>query len=519
MKRCVKIMLIMFMIITLCSCSGNKVNLLKPQASKVPNSVSTTNQNNNVSSNPENSTIPKKIILVKKADKTKYLLSNGIKIDYKDITIETKNGTAIVRCMQISGLKDKSIEEKLNKSIEDNLVIEVRSYALEKDLKGEQLNNLYCVIQLNANNLLSISLRDFYSEPIYGFLYRLTDGERLYLKDIFTEGTDYISLLNRNVTESIICGTKADNHSFDGGIDYEEYLKAPFTTINTDQNFVLSNSTLYIIFFKGEGGFERRFSIPIALASIDDYMDATDRYSGTERKTQLYTDLIIRHNNNFFTSSSSIIKRTNGDIWVTSNVISGLRDDTFEKSINTTIKTKVDEVLKEKYLDSLVKDPTQDPRREFVAIIDSNVLFNNYGVLCISRNVIGSNYMYNKDLDKLYTIFSFDLIKKRPLDTKIILNDYIIKNNVTEEIFTNLVKESLKKELVNSSINIIDELCSKVNYSIIKEKSFIYFGEGDTTQIHVYFKQDSINGLPSNIDCDFPLSSIKNGAPEDFFGW
>ena len=113
----------------------------------------------------------------------------------------------------------------------------------------------------------------------------------------------------------------------------------------------------------------------------------------------------------------------------------------------------------------------------------------------------------------------FDLIKKRTLDTKIILNDYIIKNNVTEEIFTNLVKESLKKELVNSSINIIDELCSKVNYSIIKEKSFIYFGEGDTTQIHVYFKQDSINGLPSNIDCDFPLSSIKNGAPEDFFGW
>lgn len=507
------------MLITLCSYSGCKVSSPKPQASKVPNSVSTTNQNNDGSINPENSPIPNEIILVKKTDKTKYLLTNGIKIDYKDITIDTKNGAATVRCSQISGLKDKSIEEKLNKFIKDNLVIEVRNYAVEKDLKGEQLNNLYCVTELNANNLLSVSLRDFYSEPIYGFLYRLSDGKRLYLKDIFTEGTDYVSLVNRNVIESIIGDAKADNNAFDGGTDYEEYLKAPFSTINPDQNFALSNSTLYIIFLKGEGGFERRFSIPIALSSIDDYMDVTDRYSGTERNTQLYTDLIIRHNNNFFTSTSSVIKRTNGNIWVTFDAISGLRDDAFEKSINATIKTKVDEVLKEKCLDSLVKDKAQDPRRDFVAIIEFNVLFNNYGVLCLSGNVIGPNYMNNKDLDKLYTVYSFDLIKKRPLDTKMILSDYIIKNNVTEEIFTNLVKDSLKKELTHRNATNADDLCSKVNYSLIKEKSFVYFSESEITQIHVYLKQDSINGLPSNIDCYFPLTSISKGAPEDFFGW
>jgi hypothetical protein len=519
MKRSISVMLFMIMLTTLCGCSKDKATSPKPQESKPPISASTTSVNNDGSSNPESPPIPKEIMLFKKADKTKYLLTNGINIDYKNTSISTKNGEATVRCLQISGLKDKSIEENLNKSIQDNLEIEVRNYALKKDLKKEQLNNLYCVVQLNANNLLSISLRDFYSEPVYGFLYRLTDGQRLHLKDIFTKGTDYVSLLNRKVIESIIGEAKPNNYAFDGVIDYEEYLKAPFSTINPDQNFALSNSTLYIVFLEGEGGFVRRISIPIALASIDDYIDVTDRYSGTERKTQLYTNLIIRHNNNFITSIGNVIKRSNGNIWPTSYEISGLRNDVFEKTINTTLKTEVDEALKEKCLDSLVKDKTQNSVEDFVAIIRSGVLFNNYGVLCISRTVIGPNYMPNKDLDKLYSVYSFDLIKKRLLDTKVILSDYIIKNNVTEDIFTNLVKENLKKELTNINAKNIEELCSKINYSLIKERSFVYFSENDTTEIHVYLKQDSINGLPSNIDCRFPLSSISNGVPEDFFGW
>jgi len=518
MKRSKAIMLFIIMLITLCSCSRGTVISPGPQESKSPISASTTSVDNDDSSNPENSQIPKEIILVKKVSKTKYLLTNGINIEYKDTSISTKNGTATVRCIQISGLKDKAIEKKLNKSIQDNLEIEVRNYALKKDLKEEQLNNLYCVLQLNANNLLSITLRDFYSEPIYGFLYRLTDGQRLHLKDIFTNGTDYVSLLNRNVIESIIGEAKANNYAFDGVIDYEEYLKAPFSTINPDQNFALSDSTLYIIFLEGEGGFAGRISIPIALSSIDDYIDVTDRYSGTQRKTQLYTDLIIRHNNNFITSIGNVIKRPNGNIWSTSYEISGIKAAAFEKAINTTLKTEVDEALKEKCLDSLIKDKGQNSAENFIAIINSGVLFNNYGVLCISRTVIGPNYMNNKDLDKLYSVYSFDLIKKRPLDTKMILSDYIIKNNVTEDIFTNLVKESLKKELTNINAKNIEELCSKINYSLIKERSFVYFSGEPTTEIHVYLKQDSINGLPANIDCCFPLSSISKGVPENFFG-
>jgi len=81
------------------------------------------------------------------------------------------------------------------------------------------------------------------------------------------------------------------------------------------------------------------------------------------------------------------------------------------------------------------------------------------------------------------------------------------------------VKECLKSELTNINANNIAELCSKVNYSLIKERSFVFFSALDNPQIHVYFMQNCINGLPANIDCSFPLSIINKGAPEDFFGW
>lgn len=505
----------MIIFITLCcGCDGTSK---KPEKSKNPNDASKIKDE--VSINTDAIIKPKEIVLVKKTDKTKYLLTNGIKLTDKEIACDTKNGTATLTCIQISGLKDKSIENRLNKAIIDNLEIEVKNYVLEKDIKGEALRYFYTNAVLNANNLLSVSLVYFYSEPIYGLLYRLTDGERLYLKDIFTAGTDYVSLLNTKVIEGIIGEVKANNYAFDGITHYEDFLKEPFSTINPNQNFVLSNSNLYIVFLPGEGGFVSRISVPIALSSIDDYVDVTDRYSGTERKNHLYTDLIIRHNNNFFTSISNVIKRTNGDIWVDYNEISGIRNDSLEKIINTTIKTGVDETLKEKYLDSLAKVPKTNSGKDFVSLIRTNPIFNNYGILCIEKDVLGNDYSRNKDLDKLYTVYSFDLIKKKLLNTKMILSDYIIKNTVTEEIFTNLVKESLRKELTNIHASNIDEICSKVSYSLIKEKSILYFSGDSVTEINVYFKQANINGLPSNMDCHFPLSKINKSVAEDFFGW
>ena len=102
-------------------------------------------------------------------------------------------------------------------------------------------------IALSANNLLSVSTTYFDSNPIHGLLFRLSDGKKLGLKDIFTKGTDYVSLLNKQVELAIL----------EGEIDEGEILYKPFSGIKPDQEFLLNYSDLYIISEREKEGLSR----------------------------------------------------------------------------------------------------------------------------------------------------------------------------------------------------------------------------------------------------------------------
>jgi hypothetical protein len=444
---------------------------------------------------------PQETGLIKKPNKTKYLLSNGVEILREDKTITTEKGEVTISLPKAFGLKDKALEERLNKSIEGDIENEVKDYV---DERVEKPTALYPIIELNANNLLSISLRDLYSPPLYGFLYRLTDGKRLYLKDIFTTRTDYVPLINQKVVEGILMK--------DG--EEENLLSKPFTTIKQDQNFVLSEAALYIVFHAGEEGFVERNSVSIPLLTVDDYMDVTDRYSGTERKTQDRSDLIIRKNNVFFTNNSRIVKKANGDVWTYYPQISGLKDAAFEEVINNKIKDGANEVVNNKYLDGLVK--VKDQMNDYTALIQMQVAFNYYGVLCIRRDV--RSFDSSKDLQQFNIVYSYDLIKKKATNPKDMIRDYISRNKDLEGIFTKLIRDGLTSKYGS----IINEINSYIDYSFIMDKGQINFSKyylEDEMKIEVHFNANALKGISYTMDSEVLFKDIIKDKPEDFFGW
>lgn len=498
MKRIIAIIIMLLFSISLSGCSQTQSNNVSGNNPSKPGSSSSEGGTAELSDHEV-----KEIKLVKKPDKAKYLLSNGIEILNEEKTITTSKGKVTMPFPKIAGLKDKEVEKGLNKAITDDIEREIKNYA---DENSEVPMELYTYIELSANNLLSISLRDFYSDPICGFLYRLTDGKMLHLKDIFTEGTDFIPLVNNKVVEGILVRQEEE----------ENYLSEPFKTIKQDQSFDLSDSNLYIIFSAGENGFLQRGSICIPLSQIDDYVDVIDKYTGTESKTQEKLDIMNRENNIFTTLKGDVTKKTNGDIWSHYPEISGLRDTAFEAVINNTIKEGIDEVINNKYLDGLAK--VKDQEKDYIALIDMSISFNHYGILCIRREVMG--YDTSKNLQQFTKFYSFDLVKKKLVNSKDMIRSYIGKNSALNESFTNLVIKDLENIYSANGDDFKNKISANVDYSFIMGKgqlSFSKYYPEEEMMIVVHFKGNTFKDIPYSLDCQVPFKSLIKGEPEDFF--
>jgi phosphate transport system substrate-binding protein len=445
------------------------------------------------------------IKLVEKANKTRYLLTNGIKIKYSNMTIKTEKGDTGIMLPQLEGLANKSVEDKLNTNIKKDVEDEVKLYASEMDQEPYFAG---VNVLLNANNLLSISITGYYTPPVHGLLYRLTDGKRLYLKDIFTEGTDYVSLLNREVTEGILAGD----------IPEENLLKEPFKSISPDQNFSLSPSALYVVFHKGESGFNKRSSVSVPLKDIDPYLDVMDRYSGTERKTQLHSELFVRTNNIFLTNKGEVYKRDSSSLWLYYPEVSGLRNPELEKKINSKIKASIDELKDSSIFNDLPKGEAYG--KECNAVIEFTASFNHYGILSIERHVF--TFTPENPFENLHKVYSFDLTNRKEIESKEIIERYFSTDPAFKYIFVDNVKESLKQQCLSNGIELKDAADYNIDYSYIERNSSIYFTkywEEDEICIHASFILKTPAGKPFRADCPVPLKAVFQGVPEDFFGW
>lgn len=453
------------------------------------NQEATSKENNNAKQ-----TSKQNIKLVVKPYKTKYIQSNGITIDSLEKKISTSKGKATLYLLQIHGLKNKDIESKINKDIEESINNNIQNYV---EGSNEKPDSFYTAPELNANNLVSISLYSDYSGFREGLLYRLSDGKRIFLKDLFTEGTDYVSFLNRKIIEKILLGYG----------DESEFLREPFSTIAPDQSFSISVSNLNIIFHKDQSGFAVDYVISIPLVEIDDYVDLLDKQKDPGKEIYENTRNIVKHNNIFVTETQEPVQEKNGNFNLRFPVISGMRNPVMEKRVDKFIRDSLNEV-KESY-------PTASGER--YVDIEMYSSFNCYDYLCIVWQGFSDPSQagpWPLQL-KAYTI---DLKTGKLVNPKEMLNNYANNNEAFKAAFTKKILSDLRYYAGNMNIDNIEKHGTDSAYSFLVNNSTIYFleyGSSDEPKIAVYFRENLISTTPISVEASFVTD--LNTPPELFF--
>lgn len=481
MKRSIGIITILLFSILLSSCSTKNETITREMDTFKPS--------------------PKQEIkLVPKSNKIKYLQSNGIAINSIEKFIDTPKGEAKITLTQIDGLKNKDIENKINKDIEENMISCVKN-PIETSTEKPFASSY---VELNANNLISITIHTYFSGFREGLLYRLSDGKRLYLKDIFTEGTDYVSLLNRIIIEKIL-----------GGYDEEsDILRVPFSTIAPNQAFTINETSIGILFREGEAGFALDYEIRILLSEIDDYVDLIDKQKDLDKSIYEKPYNTLKYNNIFFNESNERIQTKDGNVSLTYPIISGMENPDIENNINKTIGAKADEILDSYYLKDL---KTLSMYVEGDVTLNMHVSFNYYDYLCITW----SRYLYPSESglpDISLEAYTFDLKTGKLVDEKKLFNSYANNNEAFKAAFTEKILEDFKyftgdKNIARKMIHGTDTA-----YDYLLKNSKIYFicySLSDEPRIRVYLEENLIS--PNAFEAEAGLNTVLHTAPNLFF--
>lgn len=457
------------------------------------------------------STTMHQVKLNPKTERAEYLQMNALQISSNDETITNSNITSTCSISQINGLKSKDIQNKINDAIKRDVKDVIKSYSEKSD---ETIQFYGSFSEFNYNNLISISINSYDFNLIGGLVYNIADGNRIYLKDLFTEGTDYVSLLNRKIIEKILSGSEEES----------ELLREPFSSISPDQNFALSFSNLKIIFHRGEAGFVRDYYIDIPIWEIDDYMDILDRQIPDVSQFEKPYNA-IRKNNIYANNISDVVNTSRGSLVINYIEIRGMKDKVIEDSINSLIKGKVDEALN--YV-KLQEEKSQDPL-EMYRSIEINVTLNCYDYLSLTMysNLGEPVNFFNRDSEypDMPAIYTFDLKSGKQVDFMDMLNDYSSKNPDFKLGFTEVVKNELRVQFSTEGLNpdslseIYDRLDNTIDYSFIINNSMIYiqgpFNYPEEPWVYVSFKRGPISEFLRTASFRF-YENLKI-MPEDFF--
>ncbi|MDF2889738.1 MAG: hypothetical protein K0R80_105 [Clostridia bacterium] len=224
-------------------------------------------------------------------DERRFIYNNGLELDYDSHETRDEDRTLISNYYPvISGLKDKSVQDKINKELaelaktqlqklEADLPITIKDKILRFDHKRA---NAY--ISYNFNNIIFVEYgaaidatfkeNEYY--PLYkdfSYGYDLNTGDRIELDDIFKAGSDYKTKLNNFICQYII------ENNYD---DYEtEMMSKPFQGIRDNQSFTLRLDGLMIILDEKNDEFvNKQYSdrIYIPLKTIGDDLYIFDKY-------------------------------------------------------------------------------------------------------------------------------------------------------------------------------------------------------------------------------------------------
>jgi hypothetical protein len=187
----------------------------------------------------------------------KFIYNNGLVVEQKEFNTTDENKVQTINNYQvISGLKDKLVEEKINKELKEvanNLFIQ-----LESEFSSSKKTNSIKYKQKRMNSFISYSFNnvifvEFYTSvdaivqgfdygPTYKnvfYGYDLNTGERIILADLFKPGFDYKAKLNNFICQYLI------ENNYD---DYEaQRMIKPFQGIRENQSYSFGIDGLRII--------------------------------------------------------------------------------------------------------------------------------------------------------------------------------------------------------------------------------------------------------------------------------
>jgi len=242
-----------------------------------------------------------------------YVWNNPINVHN---VIEEESTTAYTNISMIDGLKNASVQIKINTAIK-NAVERMISYAdldhlppfrgIKAKIKdGAVLINryVYSVVSYNSNNVLSIIIQGFLTfkntdaTEVYlslndGLTFELVTGKQLHLSDIFTNEADISLLVNNSLSKTFSRSNYSDETPGTSMYYYSFTLVEPFKGIQADQAFYLGNQGLSLLFDYRTPAFDTDFAtmaINVPYSDFVDHIGITERFSSS---TDLYLSPII----------------------------------------------------------------------------------------------------------------------------------------------------------------------------------------------------------------------------------
>lgn len=160
---------------------------------------------------------------VKQGEKLQYMIENNIETEDKEVTGNPDVLSASM--VQISGLKDSEVQRKINRAIEDRFYemyessklppfrgVNIQMRKIDKNSASyTQGSRMYSYVGFNCNNIISVLMYknyNFEDSDSYVYLndvdalnFDLNTGELIGLQDIFADGFDYVSYINKIIED------------------------------------------------------------------------------------------------------------------------------------------------------------------------------------------------------------------------------------------------------------------------------------------------------------------------------
>lgn len=405
--------------------------------------------------------------IVKRVSPNKrFLYENGIKFKDKEYSKEEIDTAYIAHYGQIEGLLDTKVQDKINKEIKSEVLKTTKYVAQNKNIK---VNSVYCYQNGNYNNVLGITasidyqINNEYKYYTKTFNYNLKDGSTLYLKDVFTKGTDYAYLLNREITEYLI----REN--------MDEEMISPFSGINDSTQFTVGDNYINLIFNEDENSSfnENRF-ITLSFDDLENVDYIYYRYEQSDKP--LYANQSKIH---FVSDSIKVVNKEknlekNGcKIYARYFQYENMKNEDLQQRINAIIINKVNE-----FIDNI--PATEENKDKYFEISVRNAA-------CFMDKVSISIDSYGTDKDYQTILSTYDVNTGKLLT----LSDFMQNNNIYKERLINEVKNFAKSRIKDDSkITSFEALANQSTFMITQYGMQIAFNKDSSIYNPEYYAEN-----------------------------